>query len=258
MNGITTVKDAAVSYFRSGFMVFDLVATIPSSILLFLNRDTSKHLRKYFMLLRFSHWSQFFFPIIFVMDRYINIQPVIKAKYLSLVEVFMFILILGHFMACMWVILGNRDQDEGKSWRIAMEMPKPEVDSSFIWVTAYYEMFEVYSTVGYGDMSYGTNFEYWFILLCEFIGVAYMSVLLIKLSGLFESYDYEGLLDEKMDQLMFWSKKLELCNRLEKDTVYLDPHLYLEMQRFVKDAFLYDFNLIVEEFNLYQLLPPRY
>jgi len=26
----------------------------------------------------------------------------------------------------------------------------------------------------------------------------------------------------------------------------------------VKDAFLYDFNLIVEEFNLYQLLPPRY
>ena len=65
-------------------------------------------------------------------------------------------------------------------------------------------------------------------------------------------------MDAKMDQLMIWTKKLELCNKLEKDTVYLDPHLYLEMQRFVHDAFLFDHNLIVEEFSLYQLLPHRY
>ena len=37
----------------------------------------------------------------------------------------------------------------------------------------------------------------------------------------------------------------------------MSPFLYLELQRFVKDAFLYDHNLVVEEFNLYQLLPHR-
>ena len=33
--------------------------------------------------------------------------------------------------------------------------------------------------------------------------------------------------------------------------------MYANIQDIVKDAFLYDFNLIVEEFTLYQLLPPK-
>lgn len=71
MNGITTLKEAARGYFRSGLLFFDLLATIPSSILLF--SQTQTQIRKYFMLCRFSHWNQFFFPFLFMADRYINV-----------------------------------------------------------------------------------------------------------------------------------------------------------------------------------------
>ena len=133
----------------------------------------------------------------------------------------------------------------------------PHFDKSMVWATAFYWIFEVFSTVGYGDFSYSTNWEKLFALICEFTGVAFNAIILTLLAGIFDEHTYEVLLSQKMDELMIWTRKLELCNQKEKDTVYLKPELYLDMQRYVRDAFLYDHNLVVEEFNLYQLLPHR-
>lgn len=66
-------------------------------------------------------------------------------------------LILGHFMACMWILLGQIDK-EG-SWLFANDMPTPREDKSMVWATAFYWIFEVFSTVGYGDFSYSTSPE---------------------------------------------------------------------------------------------------
>ena len=65
---------------------------------------------------------------------------------------------------------------------------------------------------------------------------------------------------EKMDELLIWIKKLELCNKyIESKEVEksLNPKLYSEVNRFIQDAFLQDFNLIVEEFEMYQRLTPQ-
>lgn len=63
-----------------------------------------------------------------------------------------------------------------------------------------------------------------------------------------------------MDELLIWIKKLELCNKyIESKEVEksLNPKLYSEVNRFIQDAFLQDFNLIVEEFEMYQRLTPK-
>ena len=159
---------------------------------------------------------------------------------------------LGHFFACMWIILGTSDPDQGTSWIYANGMPEPKDDKSFVWATAFYWIFEVFTTVGYGDFSYGTNSEYLFALFSEFIGVTFNSVLIASLSGLFDDYGYETLMTNKMDELQLWTKKIENCNKSDVNYKHLRPFLYSEMQRYVRDAFLYDHNLIVEEFNLYQ------
>lgn len=88
---------------KSGMFFLDIIATAPSVTLLFMNK---RNIGKYFMLLRFSHWSQFFFPFQYVIDRFATMAPVTKAKYMNLAMVFIFVLILGHFMACMWILLG--------------------------------------------------------------------------------------------------------------------------------------------------------
>jgi hypothetical protein len=87
----------------------------------------------------------------------------------------------------------------------------------------------VFSTVGYGDFGYSTKLEMIFAILCMFTGVALNSIFLTLLSGLFDEYTYEVLLDEKMELLMDWSRRLENCNQKEKETVYISPILYLEM-----------------------------
>jgi len=134
-------------------------------------------------------------------------------------------------MACLWIVLGRLDTDNKGSWlfRNSFNLPMPEDDRSFVWCTSFYWIFEVFSTVGYGDFGYSTKLEMIFAILCMFTGVALNSIFLTLLSGLFDEYTYEVLLDEKMELLMDWSRRLENCNQKEKETVYMSPFLYLEM-----------------------------
>ena len=74
-------------------------------------------------------------------------------------------------------------------------------------------------------------------------------------SGVFDGdLNFELLMSDKMDQLLLWVKKIENCNKYvetRQTDKSLESKLYSEINRFVEDAFLYDFNLIVEEFNMY-------
>ena len=74
-------------------------------------------------------------------------------------------------------------------------------------------------------------------------------------SGVFDGdLNFELLMSDKMDELLLWVKKIENCNKYvetRQTDKSLEPKLYSEINRFVQDAFLYDFNLIVEEFNMY-------
>jgi hypothetical protein len=122
------------------------------------------------------------------------------------------VLIFGHFMACIWIVLGRLDDDNQVSWLFGNNMPAPEDDRSFVWATSFYWIFEVFSTVGYGDFAYSTKLEMFFALLCMFTGVAFNSILLTLLAGLFDEYTYEVMLNSKMDELINWTRKLENCN----------------------------------------------
>lgn len=81
MNGITTMKEAVIAYMRSGMFFLDIIATAPSVTLLFMNK---RNIGKFFMLIRFSHWAQFFFPFQYLIDRFSGMAPTKKSKYMSL------------------------------------------------------------------------------------------------------------------------------------------------------------------------------
>ena len=54
-----------------------------------------------------------------------------------------------------------------------------------------------------------------------------------------------------MEQLDLWLLRLENCNKEEK----IPNKLYHSIKEFIQDAFVYDYNLIIEEFNFYNELP---
>ena len=50
-----------------------------------------------------------------------------------------------------------------------------------------------------------------------------------------------------------WIKKIEKSNH----PFHIQPSLYNDIRKYVEQAFLYDFNLVIEDFYFYQQLTPK-
>jgi len=110
------------------------------------------------------------------------------------------------------------------------------------------------STVGYGDYSGSTSNEYIFSIALEFMGLTFFSFLMGSINGIFNTSDnFDDLIEEKLDSLDMWIKKIEKSNK----PFHIQPTLYNDIRRYVEQAFLYDFNLVIEEFPFYQQITPK-
>jgi hypothetical protein len=66
---------------------------------------------------------------------------------------------------------------------------------------------------------------------------------------------FNDLIDGKMENLDIWIKKLVLAR---KDSGEKIPHkIYSGIKKYVKEAFIHDYNLIIEEYDFFYLLPPH-
>ena len=82
------------------------------------------------------------------------------------------------------------------------------------WVFAFYWIFEVITTVGYGDYTGATSNEYLFSIALEFMGLTFFSFLMGSINGIFSMNDsFEDLIEEKLASLDMWIKKIEKSNK---------------------------------------------
>ena len=83
-----------------------------------------------------------------------------------------------------------------------------------MYIFAFYWIFEVITTVGYGDYYGTTSYEYIFSIIIEFMGLTFFSFLMGSINGIFSASDnFEDLIEEKLDQLDMWIKKIEKSNK---------------------------------------------
>lgn len=74
------------------------------------------------------------------------------------------------------------------------------------------------------------------------------------INGIFNTKDnFDDLIEEKLDSLDMWIKKIEKSNK----PYHIQPTLYNDIRKYVEQAFMYDFNLVIEEFQFYQHLTPK-
>ena len=91
-------------------------------------------------------------------------------------------------------------------------------------------------------------------MIVEFVGLTFFSFLTGTISVMFSGdQSFESLINARMEQLDLWLLRLENCNKEEK----IPNKLYHSIKEFIQDAFVYDFNLIIEEFNFYNELPAQ-
>jgi len=67
------------------------------------------------------------------------------------------------------------------------------------------------------------------------------------------NYTFIALVNEKLEPLQLWIQKIQVSNK----PYYLSPLLYKNIVQNVEDALFFDHNMIIEEFNFYQQLPPK-
>ena len=132
----------------------------------------------------------------------------------------LYVIYTSHIMACIWIYLGKQNdcngiQDETvctKTWIYEYGFDEKTIDT--IYIFAFYWIFEVVTTVGYGDFHGSTEAEYSFSMLVQFLGLTFFSILMGSISGIFNTSDnFDDLIEEKLDQLDMWIKKIEKSNK---------------------------------------------
>ena len=89
-------------------------------------------------------------------------------------------------------------------------------------------------------------------MLVEFVGLTFFSFLTGTISVMFSGdQSFESLINGRMKELDLWLLKLENCDKKHK----IPNKLYYDIKEFIQDAFVYDYNLIIEEFDFYNELP---
>ena len=183
------------------------------------------------------------------------------SEYVDFIRLQITIVLITHLMACIWVLIGKNDEE---GWVIVFVNGQKEatdnqnlnyIDYTLdIYANAFYFILTTITTVGYGDLGGNTTIELLFSMIVEFVGLTFFSFLTGTISVMFSGdQSFESLINARMEQLDLWLLRLENCNKEEK----IPNKLYHSIKEFIQDAFVYDYNLIIEEFNFYNELPAQ-
>ena len=105
--------------------------------------------------------------------------------------------------------------------------------------------------MGYGDFTGINEREWLFSLLLEFFGLIIFSTTTALITPLFSfGGNFESHLSEKVMALDFWIMKLQKAND-PKMNKFMKKELYKQIESFIVEAFTYDHNSIVEDFDFY-------
>ena len=129
---------------------------------------------------------------------------------------------INHIAACIWLWLGSlspcdnvdsilADEECIKSWKFENNFDNKPIVTQYIF--SIYWIFEVITTVGYGDFTGKTPYEYVFSIILEFLGLSFFSFLMGSINTIFNTKDnFNDLIEEKLQSLDVWIKKLEKSN----------------------------------------------
>mmetsp|Transcript_393 Transcript_393/g.765 ORF Transcript_393/g.765 Transcript_393/m.765 type:complete len:733 (-) Transcript_393:49-2247(-) len=255
------------SSYVSGYFFFDLIATVPE--LVFFGEGIRFYKLKLFRLVHVMRLTE---PLKLLLQCALQKYSKKRQNDLTTFAGLIFMVIYtSHMMACIWLLFGmesdcridqndpdvsadgpNVDSNCTQSWVYAAGFYDRPYHTQYIF--AFYWIFEVITTVGYGDYSGSTSGEYIFSIALEFMGLTFFSFLMGSINGIFNTSDnFDDLIEEKLDSLDMWIKKIEKSNK----PFHIQPTLYNDIRKYVEQAFLYDFNLVIEEFQFYQQITPK-
>lgn len=157
-----------------------------------------------------------------------------------------------HLLACFWIWQGKSDGDKG--WIATKVHLLDDPDSNFdLYIASIYWVMSTLTTIGYGDFSGTTTYEYIFQIFTIFIGIGFFSYIVANFNSMLIQIDsLEELQHERESSILIWQLSL---NRAYKDK-QLSSDYYNHMNQFFVSYWSLDYNKIKEN-EFYQKLKPR-
>ena len=275
-----SLKKTAKRYLK-GMFIIDFVATVVSSIMLFgghawfvwgIKLKSVRIFRRNYI--RLSYISVVKYCAVNNPER----GKVVKYILQTTIEIIFWL----HVFTCIWIKLGSIDcfddqwvtkPDTERSWMflegsdfngdndqrmIYEQITDPESDKDMIslYLYALYWVLTVVTTVGYGHATYQTNLELLYCCILEVIAFLTQAMLITVLT---RTFNFEKISFDYMIQERMWQSKEWLVFKVQRP---LRPDMLKEgltdkiFESFY-ESFSCDINMIVEEFNFYQMLPPK-
>ena len=127
-----------------------------------------------------------------------------------------------------------------------------------LYVFSLYWIFQVLTTVGYGDFSgSGTIREMLFSIFLEFGGLLLFATLTGLLTELVSiGATFQETLEEYVFGVNVWILRLEKAND-NKRIKGMPAEMYQSISLYTEEAYEHDFNLIIESADFYQQLKPQ-
>jgi len=123
-----------------------------------------------------------------------------------------------------------------------------------MYIFALYWIFETFTTVGYGDYAGNMSREFIVTMFFQFIGFCFNAILISTMTDVFGAdVSFDDLLGNRLGQLDLWMKRIEKSYKPH----FMHPKMGKSIQTTVSQAFHFDFNIVVEEYSLYQQLTPK-
>lgn len=231
------MQTIASNYFF-GYFIFDFLSTAPG---LYSFQDSKFYLLKY---LRVVHINRITSPLQFIMDYLLKSYSKKRQNDItSFSKLILYVIYSSHFNACIWLYLGK--QRDCQNVDLSLEEPCKTSSWTYVgspgtrfadkpiysqYIFAFYWIFEVITTVGYGDYFGSTSEEYLFSICLQFIGLVFFSFLMGSINNIFNTSDnFEDLIDEKLDSLDMWIKKIEKSNK----PFHIQPYLYNDIKNYI-------------------------
>lgn len=148
-------------------------------------------------------------PFVEVLIKKLKMNAAIK----RLINILLIIFCLSHIFACLWYYSAHLVGINENTWVRKIELA--DLKKSEIYLVSIYYSLTVVTTVGFGDITSGTNVEKILTCLWMIIGVAFYSFVISNLSSIISSMDFNSiLLEKKLDALNEFSTKLGIPDHI--------------------------------------------
>lgn len=175
---VITRKEILISYFKS-WMIVDIVAFFPFEVFF----NSARSINPLFKIFRITRMYKVLkitkiVKWIKVKKNYgmmIKLQDIfgIKHSVLQMIVTFISILLCIHIISCIWCFSARLDDYSPNTW--VSRSGNIDEDSFSLYLSSFYWSLTTLTTVGYGDISAGTNLEriisiFWMICSLNFLG----------------------------------------------------------------------------------------